>query len=335
MKFTIIFLLLGLSANAQQPMKFKLKGEQSLGAQPVQSSSKLQSEIQRRSLKNDALSSTNYFPATGVKALTLSPAYSVLNSSLEVGNANSSTEITGSATKISFKTRLNASTALEAYSDFGSQTVSMSSKIKGSTTTTKENYRKSGLGDIHLKLDRLAERGSGNLFYGVDLGLSPTTSEEGSQRSDGNRFSGGTSLAPYFSYEQIYQNRVVGIKTDLVFFYDRSVEKRTTGRTLKYVVSGGEQINLTAFNEWKMNKNLVGLSGALSFVNEGTFESSGVRPIELDPSQFLNLSLYGENRIQENFVLLPSLNFRTVVGGASNFESYDEVNLGLAARIAM
>jgi hypothetical protein len=291
-----------------------------------------------RTFTNEAMSTINYFPKSGIKVLSLYPTVTNGNSSRNFKTETQSIQTNTFTTEIGFQTRVAEKLALEVTNSFGNEDVSMTARTKGEPQNVKQNMRSSGLGDFHVIAKSLKPQGAGQLQFSADLGLSTTNSEVGSNSSDGNRSSGGVQLSPGLSYEQLYRAQVIGWKANINLKGKRSVEQRVNAAQpkSKFTVDGGNALSALAFTEWQVRRNIVGVRSGISFIGGESYEQSGQPSVSIDPYQLLTLGLYGEAAFTPKVSLVPALTFSTLLSrGTGTVDSYDALGIAVGARIAL
>jgi hypothetical protein len=287
---------------------------------------------------NDAMSSINYFPKSGVKVLTLVPTVANGNLSRNLKTETQSLQVNTFTTAIGFQTRLSEAWAIEISNTFGNEDVSQSSRVKGVNQNSRQNMRSSGLGDFHVIAKTKKSQGAGQLHLSADLGLSTTNSEVGSNSTDGNRSTGGMQLAPGLSYEQYYRAQVIGWKANINLRGKRSVEQRVSAAQPKekYTIDGGNTLSALVFTEWQAKRNIVGIRGGVSFIGGESLEQSGRSSTSIDPYQLLSAGLYGEAIINSRVTLVPALTFSTLLSRSTGtVDAYDSLGIAVGARIAL
>ncbi len=338
MKSMILMLtLVGASAMAVEPMKFKVGTSRSAAARghatattvaPPMTEADATSTAQIAQAPNAANMSLAYFqPAKGVIAATITPEYGTTTST----GTSDMAKYTGKtiATQVRLQYGMNPTAALKLETSIGQN----DQNFPGN----RESHNK-GLSDVVFGYSSKTAKENGQMLLGADLSLSlEAASINLAKGKDGNRFSGGQTVTPYIGFETTRTNgQVIGMVGSLSINQDKRMDVIAADNTKsEMTVSGGNTVAVKGFSEWKAGSVLGGFSGQLSLIAGKSFVTAANARIDFDSQTMFTASVYGKAlNDQQTVQWIPAITFTTNLNknSGNTLAGYDDLTLAVAAR---
>ncbi len=335
MKLVILVLtLVGASAMAVEPMKFKVgtsrssapRGNATATLAPAKTDATSTAQITPAPSAGN-LSLANFQPAKGVISATIAPEYGTTTST----GTSSMAKYTGKtiATQIRVQYGMSPTAALKLETSIGQNDQNF--------TGNRESHNK-GLSDIVFGYSSKMTKENGQVLLGADLSLSlEAASINLAKGKDGNRFSGGQTITPYIGFEMARTNaQVMGMVGSLSINQDKRADLIAADNTKsEMTVSGGNTIAVKGFSEWTSGSILAGLSGQVSLIAGKAFVTASNARIDFDSQTMFTASVYGKAlNDQQTVQWIPSITFTTNLNknSGNTLAGYDDLGLAVAAR---
>ncbi len=195
-------------------------------------------------------------------------------------------------------------------------------------------YRFNGFGDLQIQLASLTNVEKTNFLYGTELSLSPGSAKQATRSSDGNRVSGGHSLAPFAAIEQQTGFGSMGAKLQYRLMGQREFEADNDYAGTEY---GQNILSLAGFSELNSGTNRYGAELTLSATEKGSFEDNSGEDNkgDWDPSNSGAVSVYGFFPMDKGFAVKPALSYSSLLSkNIDDQKVHTSENVGLSVQLS-
>lgn len=332
----LVLTLVGASAMAVEPMKFKVgtsrsaapRGNATVVAAPAMTDADATSTAQIAQAPSAGNMSLAYFqPSKGVIAATITPEYGTTTSTGTSDMAKYTAKTI--ATQIRLQYGMNPAAALKLETSVGQNDQNF--------TGNRESHNK-GLSDLVFGYSSKWAKENGQMLLGADLSLSLEAAIINlAKGKDGNRFTGGQTITPYIGFETTRANgQVVGMVGSLSINQDKRTDVIAADNTKsEMTVSGGNTVAVKGFSEWKAGNVMGGVSGQISLIAGKSFVTATNARIDFDSQTMFTTSVYGKAlNDQQTVQWIPSITFTTNLNknSGNTLAGYDDLALAVAAR---
>lgn len=296
--------------------------------------------------ENIALSEFAYQPGVGQSQLTVAPLsltreYSVRRN--QAPKTKTDFKDTVSALAVQYQRGFGENSSLRATTTIGD----MRTSTKGS-----EDVLNSGLSNIDVTWQQVSGTGTTvQRFWGLAASISPSPMEAGyefkqagvQKSGTGNRFTGGHAFMPFVGTQSDRGNVILGGKGSLQVNMERTGTTKDSTGNVDISITGGNVLAAEGFVEVPRKNFMVGFKGGINFVSSydvtQTQTATKTRNnFSRDASQYLKFGAYGQYRYNSRVEILPAVdvtNLMSSASGTNSLESQNDLQVGLAARIAL
>jgi hypothetical protein len=200
-------------------------------------------------------------------------------------------------------------------------------------SATAYDNKYTGMGDLTLKFVAFSDQGSMKVRYGADLGFSPGNAKGASTTVDGNRYSGGMSLAPYGALEMGDSNFHYGLGLSYSFLMTRKSDDTATPAVTSDI-TGGNVLTLSPYLETMAGPGLLSAQILLTSTGKTTTTTSGTSA-DTDASSSTGLALFYGYDFNPSFTLIGNLAYtKSSLGGSGTADKADATSTayGVAGR---
>lgn len=179
-----------------------------------------------------------------------------------------------------------------------------------------QTFKRSGMSDLFVKATQVDEMNEYDLFYGAELGISPSRAAVAGVSSGENRFSGGTQLTPF-----------VGMQAESIYDFHFGVQGSFTFRTTRFFddgtdKSGGHYLTAEGFMEKEYAPGTLGLMASLFQKTDDNRDQAGV----LMPQTALGLGGYADFEINPQFFIPVQLSYTMGLSNTAGGVSYSKID---------